>query len=1374
MKSPIPLKGYLSLLFGIVAILPIITIAVLVWFFVMPSIQSRTGNQHRALARSIAGQISTYLEGGERQLTALAEYLQDRQVQPDTGPVRLLDAQCGKGEFFETLFVVDNTEAVIQSVGLPKSRRASREDYIGLDLSGRKFADTAKDPAGGIWSQTFLSTVSSRMAVALTIPLADGFIIGEITLDRLSAFISQLPVESEYHTMVIDARGQIVADSRNLRWGEVVRADFPLVRGLAGATSTATRTFELDGERMLGTMVEMDVAGWKVLVVQPIRLAFQPIRDTFTLIALGIAVALGLVLSISWLLAGKFSTLFTSYARKAEFIAKGRYDLQWPKAKTWEFARLGQSLERMAEMIKQREKALVDGEQRLKELLANVPGVVYQFEAAPDNPGSYISKIVLLSKAFEMFGLDSGPETYFDDFVACLPPEDQPRFIASVKEAVEEFKPWYYQGRFIKPSGEALWIEGNSTPRRVVDKIVFYGLLTDITHRKEMESSLHLTQFCYDSASIGIYQIESGGRILNVNAHAAQMLGYTIEELSGLSVADIDPDTDHELMESGWRRLVSQGTDFFETTHRCKDGSRIPVQITTTLLEYDDRQFSICFVQDITERKRIEKSLQITQFSFDNANVGIHRVLRDGRIREVNRQFAQMLGYTKEELETMSIVDIDTAFADKTWDSIWEELVARGLIAHESTHRRKDGRRIPVEIYANLLEFEGQQYAIAFAQDITERRSMEQALKESEERLDLALSGANEGIWDWHIDQDAVYFDSRYYTMAGYGPYAFPGAFDEFEKRVRVEDRERVKSAITRYLSGGLDDYKVEFRFRRKDGNYMWVQSKGKIVAWDDQGKPARFIGTHADITERMQAEEALQISEARLKEAQELAGLGYWEWNVNTGKVDWSKKVYEILHLDPSEYSPRIDSIMALSPWPEYKKRHEEIVQRFLQTKEKGSFDQKFLRPDGSIGYYYSTFGGKFDGEGNLTTMQGTIVDITQRKKIEEELRQLRNYLTNIIDSMPSVLVGVDMEGRVTQWNKQAEKVTGRPSSQVLAKPLNVVFSQLADQLETIKTAIKERRVINSPKIAIKAGQETRFEDITIFPLVTNGVEGAVIRVDDVTERVRLEEMMIQSEKMLSVGGLAAGMAHEINNPLAGILQNASVLSNRLTGDLPANHEAAEAAGTSMTAIRKYLELRKLPNMIENIRKSGSLAAIIVKNMLSFARKSDSTVSSHDLSGLLDQSLDLLKTDYDMKKHYDFKKIAIVREYDDATVPVPCESSKIQQVFINILKNGAEAMAEVSSPSTQPMFLLRVRNDGDWVRVEIEDNGPGMDETTRRRIFEPFFTTKPVGKGTGLGLSVSYFIITEDHGGEMRVHAVEDCGTRFVLRLPKEGKGDS
>ncbi|WP_419663017.1 ATP-binding protein [Desulfosarcina variabilis] len=142
-----------------------------------------------------------------------------------------------------------------------------------------------------------------------------------------------------------------------------------------------------------------------------------------------------------------------------------------------------------------------------------------------------------------------------------------------------------------------------------------------------------------------------------------------------------------------------------------------------------------------------------------------------------------------------------------------------------------------------------------------------------------------------------------------------------------------------------------------------------------------------------------------------------------------------------------------------------------------------------------------------------------------------------------------------------------------------------------------------------------------------------------------------------------------------------------------------------------------------------------------------------------------------DAQDHDDFKQIKIIKEYDESIPLVLCDGSKVQQVFLNILKNGAEAMAENTGDERPPTFILRVQEDDPWVRVEIEDNGPGMDDKTRRSIFVPFFTTKPVGQGTGLGLSVSYFIITEDHGGELGAYAADSGGTLFVIRLPKAGK---
>ena len=398
----------------------------------------------------------------------------------------------------------------------------------------------------------------------------------------------------------------------------------------------------------------------------------------------------------------------------------------------------------------------------------------------------------------------------------------------------------------------------------------------------------------------------------------------------------------------------------------------------------------------------------------------------------------------------------------------------------------------------------------------------------------------------------------------------------------------------------------------------------------------------------------------------------------------------------------------------------------------------------------------------------------IEQRsKQLEDawsETNQLRNYLSNIINSMPSVLIGTDSAGRITQWNYKAEEETGIPAGTAVGKELDQVYPGFMDQMETIRKAIHQRKVLETPARKRKVGDDSRYEDITIYPLVTNGVDGAVIRVDDKTEQKRLEEMMIQSEKMLSVGGLAAGMAHEINNPLGGIMQNAQVVIKRVTADMPANEKAAEEAGTTMESIRAFMESRKVPHHLEMILEAGKRAATIVENMLSFARKGTKSLDPCDLVDLLEKTVELAEKDYDLKKKYDFKRIRIEREYEENIPMVKCEYSKIQQVFLNILKNGAEAMAgqeRDAGDKTGSMFILRVKHRDGAVFVEIEDNGPGIPEPVRKRIFEPFFTTKPVGVGTGLGLSVSYFIITQNHAGEMSVESEPGKGANFIIKLP-------
>ena len=384
-------------------------------------------------------------------------------------------------------------------------------------------------------------------------------------------------------------------------------------------------------------------------------------------------------------------------------------------------------------------------------------------------------------------------------------------------------------------------------------------------------------------------------------------------------------------------------------------------------------------------------------------------------------------------------------------------------------------------------------------------------------------------------------------------------------------------------------------------------------------------------------------------------------------------------------------------------------------------------------------------------------------------DLNRERNYVQNIINSMPSVVVGVDLKGGITHWNLGAQELTGLKPSEAQGKSLTDIFPLLADGMEKVQTAIQTRTPQSDSKVLHVLDGQTRFSDITVYPLVADGVEGAVIRMDDVTDRVRIEDMMVQSEKMLSVGGLAAGMAHEINNPLAGILQNVQVLRNRLSGNIPKNIETARDCGIEFEALERYMRNRGLAPMIDSVIESGTRAARIVDNMLSFSRRSDSKFERHSLSDLLDKTVELASNDYDLKKKYDFRQIEIRREYEEGLPRIRCEGSQLQQVFLNILKNGAQAKAGYTPAENPPQLILRIRRNHEHISIEIEDNGPGMDEAARKRAFEPFYTTKRVGVGTGLGLSVSYFIITENHKGSMTVDSKPGKGSRFTITLPIE-----
>ncbi len=479
------------------------------------------------------------------------------------------------------------------------------------------------------------------------------------------------------------------------------------------------------------------------------------------------------------------------------------------------------------------------------------------------------------------------------------------------------------------------------------------------------------------------------------------------------------------------------------------------------------------------------------------------------------------------------------------------------------------------------------------------------------------------------------------------------------------------------------------------------------------------------------------------------------------------SKNVDQFGYSRRDFYSGKISMFQLLHP-----DDRERVQETIRQYKEKGenelSLTYRIVTASGATRWIADRTWVVREASGEVKAYQGVLLDITGNKLAEEELRRLKSLLGNIIDSMPSALVGVDQLGRVNQWNLGAEKATGLNAKDTYGKMLVEVYPRLAGEMERVHTAIKNREPQENLKVPRTEKGETEYEDVTVYPLIANGVVGAVIRVDNVTARVRIEEMMIQTEKMMSVGGLAAGMAHEINNPLGIILQAAQSVERRFSRNIKKNVEAAQRLELDLDKIHEYMEERGILQYLEGIKEAGQRAAAIVKNMLNFSRKSESLTTRHSLNGILDKAIALAANDYSLRRKFDFKKIEIVRDYDQSLPPVAILETEIEQVFLNLLKNAAQAIGEMEQRESKPTINIRTSHDEKFVKVEIQDNGPGMDSKTKKRIFEPFFTTKPVGAGTGLGLSVSYFIITQNHQGEFMVQSLPGHGTTFSIKLPR------
>ncbi len=514
------------------------------------------------------------------------------------------------------------------------------------------------------------------------------------------------------------------------------------------------------------------------------------------------------------------------------------------------------------------------------------------------------------------------------------------------------------------------------------------------------------------------------------------------------------------------------------------------------------------------------------------------------------------------------------------------------------------------------------------------------------------------------------------------------------------------------------------------------------LFHWKLNAEKSRNRKLQAEVYERKKAQEALKQSEQRLQAIFDNTTSVMYLKDIKGRYIMVNRRYEDIFNVSREEIVNK--SIYDIFP-NETAKAIEANDKEILKSNKLQEFENQIMHKDGLHTYITVKFP-LYDTDNKTYALCGISTDITNRKLAEEELNQLRNYLSSIIDSMPSVLVGMNINGRVTLWNKTAEQTTGVAACDAEGKILSDVFPRMGSEMGKITESIRTREIKKEIKKPYQKENRTIYENVTIYPLVSNGVDGAVIRIDDVSKEYEMEEQLNHRSKMDAIGQLAGGVAHDFNNMLAGIMGAAQLLKLPKKG---LNNESLVFVDLILQAVER--------------------AADLTSRLLAFGRKDKIPSTAQDVHDIIDDTISILKSTID-------KKIKLTVKKDAENFIIVGDNSELQNVFMNIAINASHAMPNGGKLQieTKNIQLDKTYCDaspfvifpGEYIKIELRDTGSGIPLENLRKIFEPFFTTKEQGKGTGLGLATVYKTV-QHHQGVIDVYSEVGEGTAFHILLP-------
>lgn len=399
--------------------------------------------------------------------------------------------------------------------------------------------------------------------------------------------------------------------------------------------------------------------------------------------------------------------------------------------------------------------------------------------------------------------------------------------------------------------------------------------LTRINAETALLSSQQNFRTLFDTLDDFMFILDEDGKIILTNPVVIKRLGYSIDELQLMHVLEVHPPERRE--EAGFivNEMLSGKLNFCPVPLMAKDGTLIPVETRVVLGKWDGKNVLYGISRDITERQEAEAALKMQSAAFESFDLPIIITDIKGRIQWANSSYSRLTGYTNEEAlgKTEGELSKSGLHDQLFYANLWNTILSGRVWSGELINRRKNGTLYPQELTITPVFNHKNEISsfIAIKIDITERKAIEEELRSSEERWQFALEGSGDGVWDWNVQNNQVYFSPQWKSMLGFLDSEIENKFEEWENRVLPDDKANYTNDLRKHLNGETEIYVNEHRMLCKDESYKWILSRGKVVEREKNGKAVRIIGTNTDITNRKLLEEQLKKGIEKEKELNDL-----------------------------------------------------------------------------------------------------------------------------------------------------------------------------------------------------------------------------------------------------------------------------------------------------------------------------------------------------------------------------------------------------------------------------------------------------------------------------------------------------------------------